>query len=81
MVFAKLRLLLSAALGWFVEKVAQPVLLPLVEADLVPDFLIRFGIRSLLGGQIAALDKGSPAANLQAKLEYVKDLKTRDVSI
>jgi hypothetical protein len=71
---------LSVVLSFIVERIAQPLLLPLVEANLVPDFLVRWGIRALLAGQSASLDKGSPAANVAAKMAYVKDLKTRDIA-
>jgi len=71
---------LSVVLSFIVERIAQPLLLPLVEANLVPDFLVRWGIRALLAGQAASLDKGSPAANVAAKMAYVKDLKTRDIA-
>jgi hypothetical protein len=71
---------LSVVLSFIVEQIAQPLLLPLVEANLIPDFLVRWGIRALLAGQAASLDKGSPAANVAAKIAYVKDLKTRDIA-
>jgi len=71
---------LSVVLSFIVERIAQPLLLPFVEANLIPDFLVRWGIRQLLAGQAASLDKGSPAANVAAKMAYVKDLKTRDIA-
>lgn len=66
--------------SYLVDKVLQPLLMPLVLADLVPDFLIRFGIKLMLGGLLSSLDKGNPSDNVKAKLEYVKDLKTRVIA-
>lgn len=46
----------------------------------MPDWLVRFGIRMLLRGVLKDLDKGTEAANMARKMEYVKDLKTRAIA-
>jgi cyclopropane-fatty-acyl-phospholipid synthase len=76
-VVAALLAWLTSGLSIFVDKVLQPLLMPLVQADLVPDFLIRFGIRLMLGGLLTSLDKGNPVENVRQKLDYVRDLKQR----
>jgi cyclopropane-fatty-acyl-phospholipid synthase len=55
-------------------------LLPLVHAGLVPDFLLRAGIRSLLGARASAQDALSLPARVAAKAAYVADLKTRGLA-
>lgn len=54
--------------------------MPLVEANLVPDFLVRFGIRCMLGGMITEQSKGTPADHVARKIAYVKDLKKRPIA-
>ena len=68
-----------ALCAWLIAKV-EAVLFPLVEANLVPDFLLRIAIRSKLAAQLKELDLGSPVANVAAKIAYVKDLKTRPIA-
>lgn len=46
----------------------------------MPDFLVRWGIRLMLGAMLSDLDKGSHDANVRAKLEYVADLKKRGLA-
>jgi cyclopropane-fatty-acyl-phospholipid synthase len=52
-------------------------LIPLIHASLVPDFLIRAGIRHMLGATARAQASASPAARVAAKQAYVADLRTR----
>ena len=54
--------------------------LPLVYRGLVPDFLIRAGIRSMLSSMVSAQEGPSFAERVAAKLAYVKDLKTRGLA-
>lgn len=54
--------------------------LPLVYRGLIPDFLIRAGIRSMLSSMVSAQEGPSFAERVAAKLAYVKDLKTRGLA-
>ena len=49
-------------------------------ANMMPDFLVRAGIRMMLGAMLADLDKGDHEKNVAAKMEYVRDLKTRGLA-
>lgn len=51
--------------------------LPLVHANVVPDFLIRAGIRHMLSSMVATQNGASPAERVAAKQAYVADLRTR----
>lgn len=62
------------------QQILIPLLMPIVEANLVPDFLVRFGIRQLLKASLRESDKGSFELNVAEKLAYVKDLKTRVIA-
>ena len=54
--------------------------MPIVEANVVPDVLVRAGIRSLLDGMLRSLDARDHEANVAAKLAYVQDLKQRGIA-
>ena len=54
--------------------------LPLIYRGLVPDFLIRAGIRGQLAAMKAAQDLTPPYARIAAKMAYVADLKQRGLA-
>jgi cyclopropane-fatty-acyl-phospholipid synthase len=66
--------------GWLVENVVQNVGIPLIEGNYMPDFLTRWGIRTLLGNMIADYRRKPFALQVQEKMAYVKDLKTRSIA-
>ncbi|MEW6468352.1 MAG: cyclopropane-fatty-acyl-phospholipid synthase family protein [Bacteroidota bacterium] len=53
----------------------------LLERDLVPDFLIRKGIRKLLRQRLREEDKGSPEANRKHLQALVEELKSSPIAI
>jgi cyclopropane-fatty-acyl-phospholipid synthase len=53
----------------------------LIERDLVPDFLLRKGIRGLLRQRLREEDKGSAAANKKHKLALIEELKNSPIAI
>ena len=55
--------------------------LPLVHYGLVPDFLIRFGIRLKLRDHLNILRKDSVELELQQKLAIIKELTTMPIAI
>jgi cyclopropane-fatty-acyl-phospholipid synthase len=71
---------LSALSAWVVDKILQPILMPLVEANLVPDVIVRLGIRIMLYGIAVEQAKGTYAEQVEQKLRYVKDLKNRQIA-
>ncbi|KAA0148448.1 hypothetical protein FNF27_02570 [Cafeteria roenbergensis] len=60
--------------------IVAPVFMPLVEANLVPTFLIRFAVKSFLGQRLVLSDQGSEAANMADKMRYIKDLRSRPIA-
>jgi cyclopropane-fatty-acyl-phospholipid synthase len=54
--------------------------LPLVYRGLVPDFLVRAGIRSMLAATAAKQSARSPAERVQFTMDYVRDLRTRGLA-
>mmetsp|Transcript_121968 Transcript_121968/g.350468 ORF Transcript_121968/g.350468 Transcript_121968/m.350468 type:complete len:403 (-) Transcript_121968:40-1248(-) len=86
--FALLRLVASTSIGDKIsEKVLNwasqfsDVLLPLVYAGLVPDFLIRFGIRVRLYDHLNILKAKSVEQELSNKMEIIQSLKTMPIAI
>ena len=53
----------------------------LLERDLLPDFLIRFGIRRLLAGRLREEDKGDPEAQQAHLMRFVEELRRSPVAI
>jgi cyclopropane-fatty-acyl-phospholipid synthase len=53
----------------------------LLERDLVPDFLIRRRIRSLLAARLAAEDQGDPERQQQRLLDFIRTLTASPVAI
>jgi cyclopropane-fatty-acyl-phospholipid synthase len=52
-------------------------LLPVVRANLVPDYFLRAGVRSLLNTMVTAQDSKSLSDRVSFKMAYVADLRTR----
>jgi cyclopropane-fatty-acyl-phospholipid synthase len=53
----------------------------LVEKDVVPDLLIRKGIRRLLAQRLREEDKGSNESNQKALIEFIEGLKKSPIAI
>src|ERR1051326_7120878 len=53
----------------------------LLENDLVPDFLIRNGIRKLLRQRLKEEDKGSPEAQKKHLLSLIEEMKNSPIAI
>jgi len=67
-------------LGTVVE-VVTPVVLPIVENNLIPDFLLRMAIRQQLGGELARV-KLMSSEDVQKKTSaFVKELKELPIAI
>ncbi len=54
---------------------------PLLEKDLLPDFIIRFGIRRLLAQRLREEDKGNPEAQQKHSMELVEELKKSPIAV
>ena len=53
----------------------------LLERDLIPDALIRFGIRRLLAGRLREENKGSPQAQKAHLLHWVEAMKKSPIAV
>lgn len=52
-----------------------------LETNIVPDFLIRSGIKNFLAMKLKELDKGSTEANLETLMIFIDELKKMPVAI
>lgn len=75
-VFRKASDMLLSALSRTTE-----ILIPLVYAGVVPDFLIRFGIRIQLRNHLAVLHDDDVEVEQQQKMEIVEELHTLPIAI
>jgi cyclopropane-fatty-acyl-phospholipid synthase len=53
----------------------------LLERDLVPDFLIRRGIRALLAARLREEDQGDPELQQQRLMDFIRELASSPVAI
>jgi len=53
----------------------------LLEKNVLPDAVVRYGIRSQLADRLRDENKGSVEANIKRKLEFVKELKSLAIAI
>jgi cyclopropane-fatty-acyl-phospholipid synthase len=60
---------------------SPPLGFSLLERDLLPDWLIRVGIRRLLAARLAEEDKGSPQAQQAHLMQLVEELRHSPVAI
>jgi cyclopropane-fatty-acyl-phospholipid synthase len=60
---------------------SPPLGYSLLERDLLPDWLIRFGIRRLLAARLVGEDKGSPQAQQAHLMQLVEELRHSPVAI
>ena len=60
---------------------SPPLGFSLLERDLLPDWLIRIGIRRLLAARLAEEDKGSPQAQQAHLMQLVEELRHSPVAI
>jgi hypothetical protein len=68
---APLSALATALITWILG-LLERILLPIVEAGYLPDFLIRTHIRLALAASLKELDKEDVEENMKRKMEYVK---------
>src|SRR5579872_2841954 len=54
---------------------------PLVERDIVPDWMLRTAIRRLLAARLREEDKGDPEAQQAHLMRYVEELKASPLAI
>lgn len=57
------------------------VCIPLIHAGLIPDFLIRYGIRCQLANHLQTLNAGNVEDELASKLGIVQKLSTMEIAV
>eukprot|EP01036_Dinobryon_divergens_P024114 gene24114-32531_t len=72
---------LNDKLGELIRTVATPVLLPIVEKNLFPDVILRFGMQRELAYELNKIKKMTSETKLAKKLEFVKSIKTMPIAI
>jgi len=53
----------------------------LLEKDLLPDFIVRYGIRRLLAERLKDEDKGNPEAQQQHFMKLIEELKASPIAV
>lgn len=61
--------------------VLAPIFMPIVEANLMPDWIIRVAVRAFLGQKLVIEDRGNEASNMAAKMEYIRKLRDSPIAI
>uniref|UniRef100_A0A7S3XXB9 Methyltransferase domain-containing protein n=1 Tax=Heterosigma akashiwo TaxID=2829 RepID=A0A7S3XXB9_HETAK len=65
----------------FLESYIAPALMPVVERNIVPDFIIRRGIRSQLQDRLNELNEGTLEEQMARKQAMIQELKTMPIAI
>jgi len=63
------------------EPMPQSLSMRLLERDLIPDFLVRYGIRRLLAQRLIEEDRGNPEAQQQHLMKLISRLRQSPVAI
>ena len=63
------------------DPMPTPLSMRLLELDLLPDFLVRFGIRRLLKSRLAEEDRGSAEAQQRHLMQLIARLKAGPIAI
>jgi cyclopropane-fatty-acyl-phospholipid synthase len=63
------------------EPLSPSLSMRLLERDLLPDFLVRYGIRRLLAQRLAEEDRGNPEAQQQHLMKLIARLRQSPVAI
>ena len=56
-------------------------LIKLAEKKLIPDFIIRQGIRILLKKRINSLVSNNPEENIQDKIQFIKKMNLSSIAV
>lgn len=56
-------------------------LIKLAEKKLLPDFIIRHGIRTLLKKRVRTLISNNPETNIQNKLDFIKKMNSSEIAL
>ena len=69
------------AVVYFLTYYVQPLLLPVVYNNLIPDFILRFAMRSQIDNDISRFKLLSSEELIHQKLNFVRELKAMGIAI
>ena len=70
---------LTERVGEAIGDIVTPLILPIVERNLVPDVILRSGIKQQLAGELAKVKKLSPMEIAETTSAFIKELKTMPI--
>ena len=73
--------LMLDAVVYFLTYYVQPLLLPVVYNNLIPDFILRFAMRSQIDNDISRFKLLSSEELIHQKLNFVRELKAMGIAI
>jgi len=65
----------------YISEYAAMAILPVVEKNLVPDHIVRFGVRAQLQGQLLVVNSLSLEEQIKKENDFVKELKSMNIAI
>lgn len=71
----------TEAIGQLVRHVVQPLLLPAVEKNLIPDVLVRYAVTRELFMELEKIRKLSGEERMRQKMAFINELKTLPIAI
>ena len=70
---------ITERLGDAIGDVITPLILPVVERNLIPDIVLRTGIKHQLAGELAKVKKLSPMEIADITGAFIKELKSMPI--
>ena len=70
---------LTERIGETIGDIITPLVLPIVERNLVPDIILRTGIKQQLEGELAKVKKLSPMEIAARTSAFIKELKSMPI--
>ena len=55
--------------------------LNMAERGVVPDAVVRMGIRGILKARLRGLERGSPEANRLSQMQFIQDMRSSPIAL
>lgn len=81
MVLSKLYVYTTDRIGEIIRYILTPILLPIVETNLFPDWLLRIGIRRELEMELLIAKRLTVEQKQQKTIDFIRELKTLPIAI
>ena len=68
-------------IGNFIQSYLTPLMLPIIESNLIPDFILRFAIRRILYISLSDLYTQSFELLMKSKMVFIRELQLMPIAV